>query len=233
MTEAQLTYDVREAIKQTIDDSNISDRYIMYLWNLKRSKYLRQDLNNLQKTVDNSVIQEFCLEMKESSISDCNIDYDCGTIMKSIKPIPKPLELHIRSGITKVKPTTKIALPFNFLNKERAIVSHFSPFGSSIYTFLDSDLHIYMISTSITVKLIDCLTVAGIFESPEQLKNYKNCCGCNDVTCYDPLTTEYPLPAHHIDAIRTEIIQTLIGTLNLPEDNINNSNDDKENGRKN
>lgn len=229
MTESQLIFDIREAIKQTTDDSNISDRYIMYLWNLKRSKYLRQDLNNLQKTIDNSTLQEFCLEMIEASASDCNVSYDCGTIMKSKVPIPKPLELHLRSAITKVKPTTKTAQPFNFIDKSRAILSQYSPFSGSIYAYLDSDSHIYLVSTSITVKLIDCLTVAGIFESPEQLRNFKNCCGCTTSVCYDGAISEYPLPAHHVDAIRLEIIQTLGVTLSLPEDNINNSNDDSEN----
>lgn len=47
----EIIYDVREAVRQTTDDTDISDRYILYLYNIKRSKYLRQDLNNLQKTL--------------------------------------------------------------------------------------------------------------------------------------------------------------------------------------
>ena len=226
MTENKLIFDQRERLSQVIDDSDISDRYIMFLYNLKRAKYLRQDLNNLQKTVDNSIIQEFCLEMEEVSINDCNVDYECGTIMRSVKPIPKPLELHLKSAITKVKPTNKIALPFNYVDKSRAIYSQYSVFGNSIYSFLDVDLHIYLVSTSELVKMIDCLTVAGIFESPEELYNYKNCCGCNDsLPCYDSDFTEYPLQAHHIDTISEEIFQVLVNKLKVPEDKINNSDD--------
>ena len=51
----EIIYDVREAVRQTVDDSDISDRYILYLYNIKRSKYLRQDLNNLLKTIDISI----------------------------------------------------------------------------------------------------------------------------------------------------------------------------------
>jgi len=223
MTENKLIFDIRERLNQVIDDSEISDRYIMYLYNLKRSKYLRNDLNNLQKTIDNSIIQEFCLEMEEVSINDCNVDYECGTIVRSVKPIPKPLELHLKSAITKVKPTNKTALPFTHIDKSRAIFSQYSPYAGSIYSFLDVDLHIYLISTSPTVKMIDCLTVAGIFESPEELRDYKNCCGCNDVTCYDSDLTDYPLQAHHIDSISEEIFQLLVNKLKIPEDKINNS----------
>ena len=64
-TTAEIIYDVREAIRQTTDDTDISDRYILYLYNIKRSKYLRQDLNNLQKTIDISILQTLCMELEE------------------------------------------------------------------------------------------------------------------------------------------------------------------------
>ena len=226
MTISKIIYDIRTAIRDTVDDTRFSDRYILHLYNLKRSKYLRNDANNLQKLIDNSILQKFCMEMEEVSVNECGLDYDCGTIMRSTTIIPLPLELHLKSAITEVKPSVKITKPFNFVNKERAIWSQYSPFAESIYAFLDVDNYIYLISKSETVKLIDCITVTGIFEDPLELQNYKNCCGCPDSKpCFDEDETEYPLQAHHIDAIRTEIIQTLIGSLNIPEDKINDSND--------
>jgi hypothetical protein len=226
MTVNKLVYDVREALKQYMDDSEISDRYIIYLWNLKRSKYLRNDLNNLQKTVDNSVTQKLCMELEEVSINDCNIDYECDTIVRTKQVVPKPLELNLGSAITSVRPTNKIALSFNFLNKERAINSKHSKFPKGIYAFLDTDMHIYLISETPTVNLIECITVSGIFEDPLELMNYTNCCGCDDeIPCYDLDLTDYPLPAHHVDSIRGEIVTTLIKTLQIPEDKNNNADD--------
>ena len=222
----KMIYDVRTAIRDTVDDTKFSDRYLIYLYNLKRSKYLRNDANNLQKLIDNSILQKFCMDMEEVSVNECGLDYDCGTIMRSTTTIPLPLELHLKSAITEVKPSVKITKPFNFVNKERAVWSQYSPFAESIYAFLDTDKYIYLISKSETVKLIDCITVTGIFEDPLELQNYKNCCGCDDAKpCFDENETEYPLQSHHIDAIRGEIIQTLIGSLNIPEDKSNDSND--------
>jgi len=222
----KLVYDVRTAIRDTVDDSKFSDRYIIYLYNLKRSKYLRNDANNLQKLIDNSILQKFCMGMEEVSVNECGLDYDCGTIMRSKTIIPTPLELHLKSAITEVKPSVKITKPFNFVNKERAVWSQYSPFGESIYAFLDTDKYIYLISKSETVKLIDCITVTGIFEDPLELQNYKNCCNCDDTKpCFDENETEYPLQAHHIDNIRLEIIRDLIGSLKLPQDEINDAND--------
>lgn len=222
----KLVYDVRTALKQYIDDTEITDRYIIYLYNLKRSKYLRNDANNLQKTIDNSVLQKFCIEMEEVSINDCNFDAECGTIMRTKRKLPLPLELHLKSAITEVKPSTKIVKPFNFVTKDRAIWSKYSPFPESIYSFLDTDNYIYLLSESYSVKLIDCITVTGIFEDPLELKEFKNCCGCVKAEiCFDEDETEYPLQAHHIDNVRLEIIKDLVGTLQIPEDKINDADD--------
>lgn len=221
-----MIFDVRTAIKDTVDDSKFSDRYIIYLYGLKRSKYLRNDANNLQRLIDNSILQKFCMDMEEVSINDCNIDYECDTIMRTKVKIPIPLELHLKSAITEVKPSTKITRPFNFVTKERAIWSKYSVFPQSVYAFLDTDNYIYLISDSETVKLIDCITVTGIFEDPLELQNYKNCCGCTEPkVCFNKDETEYPLQSHHIDNIRNEIIQSLIGTIQIPEDEVNDGND--------
>jgi len=147
--------------------------------------------------------------------------------MRTVKPIPKPLEGHIRSFITSVKPSNRIAIPFNFVNKERALYSKYSKFNKSIYAFLDDDLHIYFVSESNAIKLLECVTITGIFEDPLELKSYKNCCGCPETNiCFDEMTTDYPLHSHYIDVIRNEIVNDLVRTLQIPEDKNNNANDD-------
>jgi hypothetical protein len=226
MTISKIIYDIRTAIRDTVDDNRFSDRYILHLYNLKRSKYLRNDANNLQKLIDTSILQKFCLSMEEVSVNECGLDYDCGTIMRSTTTIPIPLELHLKSAIIEVKPSIKITKPFNFVNKERAVWSQYSPFADSIYAFLDNDKYIYLISKSETVKLIECIAVTGIFEDPLSLKDYKNCCNCTTPKpCFDESETEYPIQSHHADSIRDEIIKTLIGSLQIPEDKTNDSND--------
>ena len=165
------------------------------------------------------------MELEKVSISECGLNYDCETIMRTKLPIPTPLELHLKSAITEVKPSIITGKPFNFVTKEKAIWSQYSTFPESIYAFLDTDMKIYLISKSETVKLIDCITVTGIFEDPLELQNYKNCCGCEDSKfCFDENETDYPLQAHHIDSIKSEIVQSLIGTLQIQEDQINDAN---------
>jgi len=180
----------------------------------------------LQKTIDISILQTLCLELEEINVNQCGLDLECETIMRTKKPIPKPLELHLKSALTTVKPTNRINFPFNFVMKQRAIFSKFSTFNQAAYAFLDDDMHIYIISENDAVKLIECITVTGIFENPLDLKDYQNCCGCEQPSsCFNEDITEYPIQAHHIDNIREEIIKTLIGSLQIPEDKNNNSDD--------
>ena len=229
MTLNKLIFDVREYLKQYNNDSDLDDRYITYLYGIKRAKYLRQELNNFQRTTDITSTQTLCLELEEIPINQCNIDFDCETIVRTKDPIPKPLELHIKSALTSVRSTNRISVPFSFVTKERALYSMHSSFNNGIFAFLDNDLHIYFISKLDTLKLIECVTVTGIFEDPLELLNYTNCCGCNDASpCFDLDTVDYPLQPHYIDLIRGEIVQDLTSKFKIPEDNQNDSEDDEK-----
>ena len=223
----KIIFDVREQVNQYAGDSEIDDRYIIYLYGIKRAKYLRQQLNNLQSTIDNSVLQTLCLELKEVSLNECSSDLDCGTIMRTTRKVPKPLDTQIKQMITSVKPITRIATPFNFVSKSQVNYSKYSSFNKSIYSFLDNDGYIYVVSESESVKLLECITITGVFEDPLELSSYSNCCGCEiPKPCFDEMESDYPLQAHYIDLIREEIVNTLIGKLKLPEDKENNSNDE-------
>jgi len=225
----ELTYDVREAIKEFIDDTELDDRYIIYLYNIKRAKYLRQDLNNYLRTNDNSILQTLCLEVEKVSEDECGFITDCKYIMRTKQPIPTPLELHTKVAITKVKPTNKTSIPFNFITKDKVPYISGSMFSSSIYAFLDNDNYIYLVSNNNSYFLLECISVTGVFEDPLELSNYSNCCGCTstDSTCFDIDATEYPLQPHYVDLIRKEIVNDLIFTKNIPEDRENNSTDEE------
>ena len=221
----ELTYDVREGIKEYTDDSEVDDRYIMYLYGIKRAKYLRQDLNNAQKTNDNSIQQTFCIGLEEVSINECNIQYDCDTILRTKKPIPIPIELHTKVAINRVKPTKRISIPFSFISKERASYVGDSPYSKSIYAFIDTDNYIYLYSKNEAYKLIECLSVTGVFADPLSLSSYCDSCEGCDSECYDEENDEYPLQPHYIDLIREEIVMEYLKKLNIPTDKTNDGED--------
>jgi len=229
MTLDKIIYDVREQLRQYTTDSEIDDRYIIHLFNLKRAKYLRQDLNNYQRTTDITVTQTICMETEVVSANECNLDYDCGTILRTKEKVPNPLELHIKSAITKVKPTTRLSVPFNFVTKEKAVYSNFAPYSHGIYAFLDNDLHIYLVSTSPEINLIECISVTAVFENPLEMLNFNTCCGCDEpLPCFDIETTNYPLQPHYVDLIKAEVLKDLSLGLSIREDRENDADDEQE-----
>lgn len=222
----EIIYDVKEAVNEYSDDSELDNRYIIYLYNVKREKYLRQDLNNYQRTTDISALQTFCIPLEEVSANECSVSFDCDKILRSTVPIPKPIDLHTKVALTQVKPTNLISLPFNFITKERAVYVANSPFSKAIYSFYDPNGYLYVYSKS-DISLLNCLTITGVFSNPLELKNFKNCCDCEgtDVVCFDEATTEYPLQGHLIDLIRREIVDEIINKKRIKEDKENDATD--------
>ncbi|MGK2864912.1 MAG: hypothetical protein ACSLE0_23470 [Chitinophagaceae bacterium] len=220
----EIIYDVREALKEFADDSELDNRYITYLYNIKRAKYLRQELNNYNRRIDLSIQQSICLSMELVDGDDCG--EDCPKLLRSTLPVPTPLELHTKPAIISVKPTTKIAIPFNFITKQKIAFIDGAQFASGLYSFLDDDGYLYVYSLSSAYKLLKCVTVTGVFANPLELADYPACCDCTafDSPCYDEMEDEYPLQPHFIDLIRMEIVKELAGLKQLPEDKINDAN---------
>jgi hypothetical protein len=221
----EIIYDVREALKEYSDDTELDNRYIKYLYNIKRAKYLRQDLNNYNKTVDMSIKQTLCLSLSLVDGDECGDD--CPKLLRSDRPLPKPLELHSKVAITSVKPTTRISVPFNFISKEKIAYIEGAQFATGLYSFIDTDNYMYVYSLSDAYKLLNCLTVTGVFENPSDLSSYPNCCDCNegDNSCYVEDENEYPLQPHFIDLIKSEIVKELAISKQMPEDTENNAHD--------
>jgi len=167
-----------------------------------------------------------CLGLEVVSASQCNLNIECDTILRTKRAIPQPLELHTKVAITNIRSTNRTSVPFNFVSKEKAIFSSFAPFNKAIYAFLDNDRHIYILSKLNTIDMLECLSITAVFEDPLDLINYTNCCDCIDApSCYDIQTTNYPLQPHYVDLIKSEIINDLVKKLQIPEDKTNNSND--------
>lgn len=218
-----MVFSVLEDLKLYTEDSDLSYEYITYLYGIKRSKYIRQDLNNFQKTTDLSITQTLCLELENVSVNECGLDFDCETIIRSKQPLPKLIDLHLKSAIISIKSTNKLSIPFSFTTKQKAVYNQHSKF-KTITSFLDNDGYIYVVSDNIETKLIDCITVTGIFEDPIELSKYKKCCNCdNNNICFDEMLSDYPLQAHYIDLIKNEIVKERIDLLRLKEDTENNS----------
>ena len=224
----KLVYDIRERLSQYQDDSNITNEYITYLIGIYREKILKNELNNYQMIVSPMVIQSFCLELEEVSAYDCGIDFNCEKILRTKRPIPKPIKSHIGPAITSVKPVSKMARSFSLVEKEGLPYFMNGKYNTGIYYYLDNDMHIYFISKQETLKLMECVYVSGVFSDPFELVDYTDECACNvdnPTTCFNELEMDYPITGDHIADIANLVIEVLINKLQIPEDKNNNAND--------
>jgi len=222
----QVTYDIKEALKDFSDDSQLDNRYIIYLLNIKRAKYLKQRLEKPGRNFDTRITQTLCLDTEIVSTNECGLELTCSKIVRTKQTVPDLLQLTNKDAIQRVSPADKLSVKFNLIDRERAPYYLSSNFKSKVKSFLHDDGHIYLISSEPI--LLDCLSLTGVFEDPTELQNYKNCCGCEneDAVCYDLYETEYPVQTDMLDIIRKDIIQELTTLLKVPQDKINNSNDD-------
>lgn len=225
MTLDKLVYDIREALKEYSDDSELDNRYIEYLWALKRAKYIRQDLDRFGRNFNTTILQSFCSPLEEVSTQECGLDLTCDKILRTTLPIPTLLQLSTKNSLYRVSPADKLSEKFTVIERNRAYSSKDSLFD---YTkaFLHDDDRLYLFNKS-GVYLMDCISITGVFEDPLELQNYKDCCDCEDSNvCYDPYNDTYPISPQMIDPIRSEIIKELAATDVRLEDKQNNAEDE-------
>lgn len=210
----KLIYDVREGLKAYSDDVELDDRYILYLYDIKRSKYLRQEINNSMRTVDQSVTQNINVEVEKVE-NELGLDFGCNIVMRTKNVIPEPLQLHTKTAIMRVASLDKISKPFNFITREKAVYAANSSFPNSVYAFLHNDDKMYLVSSNPALRMLESIDVTGVFEHPLDAIPQGG----------ETLDMEYPIQPHFVDLIKNEIIKELAALSQIPEDKINNSDD--------
>lgn len=227
-TKLEVIYDVKELLKKYGDDSEYDDRHILYLYNIKRAKFLRQLLDDKTRRFDNILIQSICLSFEEVDKGLCGLEVGC-TIMKSTRPLPQLLQVRNRNTLVSIQPAVMLSKQFKIINFTEASYILDRPYSNGIYVTVDTDGYVYLISNNDEHKLITCLYLTAIFENPSDLEEYPKCCDCENTldeeSCFED-DSEYPAPSFMIDTIRDEIIKLLLGSKEqIKEDKDNNSDD--------
>ena len=221
----EIIYRIREGIKETFDDSKVTDDYLANLFNSKRAYYIRREYNQLQRSVDNNVKQTIVIPLEEIEAEDC----DCGIadeVMRTTVKVPHTLEIHNKNLITKVGTTDHLDTPFSFIESERA------PFaGSNTYTkkhifaYLHDNGYIYAFrrDNNTDYKSFGEISVTGVFDNPLELESFTDPESGNQY--FDHLVDQYPVKQWMIDFIVPEVIQSIVQRKQIPEDTTNNSAD--------
>lgn len=224
----ELIYDIKDYMKAYSDDTELSNEHIMYLYRKKRAKYLRQLLNDYTRKFDNVILQSFCIGVEEVSKALCSIDVGC-TILRTKQPIPTLLDLRSRDSLVGIGPSLIASERFKIIKEEQAPYILDKKYANGIYSFLGSDGYVYFISNDDAHLLLECIYITGLFEDPEELESFTDCCSgdCQDAEPCFTEDSEYPLQGFLVDDISNEIKKELVARLQIPEDKNNNSDDDQ------
>jgi hypothetical protein len=227
VTQEQVVFDLKELLKKYNSDTDYADRHLLYLYNLKRAKFLRQLYDDQTRAFDNITMQSFVLNFVETDKGLGGMQAGC-TVMKSTKPIPQLLEVKNRTTLVSVQPAIVTSKTFKVIEFNQLGLILDRPFANGIYAGVDVDNYVYLVCKSDEHKLIDCLYFTAILEDPTELETYS--ASCSGTSASKPCIKEdtpYPAQSFLIDLIRDELVKLLITTKEeAKEDKKNNGDDD-------
>jgi hypothetical protein len=226
----EIAYDIFEHLRPEIsDDDHIDISQIKFNIHTQRSLWLRNELNK-NRTIDENIIQDLgCIELDLADRAECcDIESDC-TILRTKVKIPKTLELHNKTAITRVGFIDKLDYKINFISYERAKYAGNSRFNKKmIYAFLLNG-YIYLYSNSdFMYKFLTHINIRGVFENPTEAAKFNTCEG---EPCYSD-DMQYPLSTWMIPYIKGEVLKFFQLSLQVPNDNTNNAKPDNTNEAK-
>ncbi len=208
----EIVYNIKELMKDHTDDSLMSDRHILFLFKTHRARFLRQLYSDRAKGLDDSSMQSLCLEMEKVDRGTCGITTDCY-INRSKEKLPNLLSLRGRTALLSVGPTAVGVDNFDVISPFDVSTCMDDPYATTS-VFID-DGYLFVVGSTPAANLIKCIRIVGIFDDPDALTAYNNCCGCDKPEPCVTDTTDYPVPGHMVGDINQAVLKDFLTTINV------------------
>lgn len=223
----ELIYDVMELMRghQISDDTELSERQILYHINNQRALWIRNEYNKPGRTIDSQIEQDLgCLKIVEADAADCcEVTSGC-VVLRTEKKIPNLIELHSGPALTRVGPVHKLNIPFSFTNYQKALYSTENKYGAkAVYAFLLNN-YIYLIIKDPALLMIDYINVRGVFANPQDLEDFR----CEDSSNCFSYDEEYPINNWMIPYIKEQVLNQFGIALQIPKDTANDADEKLE-----
>ena len=212
-TSAEIVFSVKELLKDHTDDTLIENDHVLFLVKSYRNLLLRQLYSDRSKGYDASAIQSFCVGMKRTDSGVCGTTTGCF-ILRSEQKIPGLLSVKGRSSLVRVGPPIIGAAGYDLISPDYVSICMDDKYASNSAFVLDD--YIYLVGKEPSVNLVKCVSVTGIFDNPDALKEYSTCDTWS--TSKTPCVTEeseFPIPAFMVTTIINEIVKDFKGTRDL------------------
>ena len=220
MTLKEIIYDVREKLKFSTDDIDITDEYLSHLVNVKRSLLIKQRFSKASRNIPEEVKQIICVPLEKTDDIEGVCD-DYHKLLKSTVEIPSTTEIGGRSSIISIRTKSISSHHLTIVPMERLPnVGYNRYLTGQLYVALDSDNYLY-VKTADSPTLLDSVKVIAVFADPEEA--YSQSCMSEDEELCDFHDAKYPIEPYIVSDLVNLIVQELAPTLQIPEDNSNNA----------
>ena len=219
MTYREIVYACLDILKLTSDDSLYTEEHIIFLANKARTLLLKQRYSDIKKKIPESNYQTICLDLeKVQNIQDVSCQ---GSSLRTIQEIPYLMKI----GNPKVYPQNYYLGEITYISRERMrYVGHNKYLQNIIYCSLAPDNHLYFKSSNPQHLYLKKVQVTGIFEDIQNALQLE--CNNDSSQCQDILDKTFPLEEALVQPLIEIIIKQLGPSVDLPQDQENNAQDD-------
>ena len=225
MTYREIVYACLDILKLTSDDSLYTEDHIIFLANKARTLLLKQRYSDIKKRIPESNYQTICLDLEKVQ----NIqDLECkGSSLRTVQEIPYLMKI----GNPKVYPQNYYLGEITYISRERMrYVGHNKYLQNIIYCSLAPDNHLYFKSSNPQHLYLKKVQVTGIFEDIQNASQLE--CNNDNSQCQDILDKTFPLEEGLVHPLIEIIVKQLGPSVDLPQDQENNAQDDLANNNK-
>ena len=197
------------------DDTSVSDRQVAYWVNQLRALLVRNELSSTRTIPDIFVQHIECINLECIDPVECCEESSDERMMRSTQKVPLTIQRGGKNTILAVSSIDK-KVGFSETSYFRQRTSKNNKFTGSRPRWFIKDEYLYLINS----KLIDRVSISGIFEDPTEVIEFNTCEG---VPCFT-WDSKYPVTPNMAKTITDIILKDRLGiTLSAPTDDSNDS----------
>lgn len=218
---------VEEALNINSDDSTISRQLIVDLIAQYREVWIRNEVKKGNK-IDQDIIQDLgCVELEVTSSQQCgNIEVpnNCK-LLRTKCDIPSFIQAGGTKLYTRIGPIDILQTPYKLIDFNRISYSGESRFNKKGVFAFEYNNKLYFYSSRENFKLTKYVGIRGVLVNPLDAVDH-NLCSTGE-SCYNIEEDFYPINTWMWNYIKPLIVDELIRKQIIPEDQSNNTKDDK------
>lgn len=223
ITVREYIYNIKEKLKLTTDDSDITNNYIHHLLNIQRAYYIKQKFTDYRRSLPETIKQAITVDMElvDSTIGMTTND----KILRSKKVVPAFINLEGRADFIRILSRDFKTVPLSYVTFDRFPYVGNDKWNKGIsYVTVGPDDKLYLKQGTGLGNATRLLVVNSIFENPEDAWM----ASLNYSSTINYLDTQYPISAELAKVAISEVVRELSQTLNIPEDNKNDSTETRQ-----